>query len=52
MYSRNHMKMQKFAIFLKIKLKINMLNITIMAKLGTNFIMQGNRMVLHIEYVI
>ena len=46
------MKIQTFAIFLKIKLKINMLNITIIVNLGTNVIIQGNRMVLHIEYVI
>ena len=46
------MKRQKIAIFLKIKLKISMLNITIIVNLGTNVIIQDNRMVLHIEYVI
>ena len=40
--SRDHMKMQKFVIFVKKYLKINMLKIKNFGKLGTIVIIQGN----------
>ena len=50
MKNRNDMKMQKFAIFVKKKkLKINMLKIKNIVKL---VIMQVNKKVLHIAYII
>ena len=42
----------KFCYICREKLKINMLNIKNIAKLGTNVIMQVNIELLHIEYVI
>ena len=42
----------KFAIFLKKKLKINMLKVKNITKLGTILIMQVNIEELHIAYVI
>ena len=42
MNGRYHMKMQKFVIFVKKNLKIDMLKIKIIVKLGTTVIKQGN----------
>ena len=44
--------MQKFVIFVKENLKINMLKIKIIVKLGTNGIIQGNIEVQYLAYVI
>ena len=46
------MKMQKFSIFVKNNLQINMLNINTVAKIRTVVIMQVNTEALHIAYVI
>ena len=46
------MKMQKFAIFAKKSLKINILKIKNIAKSEIIVIIQVNTEVLHIEYVI
>ena len=46
------MKMQKFVMFVKKSLKINMLKIKNTAKLGIIVIIQVNIEVLHIAYVI
>ena len=46
------MKMQKFAIFLKKSLKINILKIKDIVKLEIIFIIQVNTEVLHMVYVI
>ena len=46
------MEMQKFVVFVKNNMKINMLKIKIIVKLGTNVIIQVNIKVLHIAYVI
>ena len=50
--SRSHMKMQKSVIFVKKKLKINILQIKNIVKLEIIVIMQENIKVLHIAYVI
>ena len=52
MNSRNHMKMQKFVVFVKKNLKIKILKITNILKLGTIAIKQVNIEVLHMEYAI
>ena len=52
MSSRNHIKTQKSVIFVKKHLKIEMLKIKYIAKLGTIAIIQENIEVLHIFYVI
>ena len=52
MNSRNNIKMQKYAIFLKKNLKLNMLMIKNSIKLRTILIIQGNIKLLHIAYVI
>ena len=52
MNSRNHMKLQKSAIFVKKSLKINVLKIKNIAKLGTIVIIKVNLELLHIAYVI
>ena len=44
--------MQKFVTFVKKGLKINMLKIKIILKLGTIVIIQGNIEVLHTAYII
>ena len=44
--------MQKYAIFVKKNLRINMLKIKSVIKLGTSVTMQVNIEVLHIAYVI
>ena len=49
---KNHMKIQKFASFVKKNLKINMLKIKSIIKLGTIVTMKGNIEVLHMTYVI
>ena len=46
------MKMQKFVLFVKKTLSINMLKIKNIVNLGTIVIMQGNIEMLHIAYVI
>ena len=52
MNSRTNIKNQKYAIFVKKNLKINMLQIKDIAKLGTVIIIQENIEVLHIVHVI
>ena len=42
--------MQKFVIFVKENLKINMLKIKIIVKLGTNVVIKGNIEVLHVAH--
>ena len=49
--STNQVKMQKFIIFVKKRLKINMLKIKTIINLGTTVIMQGNTEVLHIACI-
>ena len=51
MNSRNHMAMQKCVIFVKKILKISMLKIKNIVKLGTIVIIQGNIDVLHVAYL-
>ena len=51
MNSRNHIKMQKFVIFVKKNLKTNMLKLKNIVYLGTFAIIQGNIEVLNIAYV-
>ena len=51
MNSRNHIKMQKFVIFVKKNLKTNMLKLKNIVYLGTFVIIQGNIEVLNIAYV-
>ena len=46
------MKMQKFSIFVKNNLQINMLNINNVAKVRTIVITQVNTEALHIAYVL
>ena len=46
------MKMQKFVLFVKKTLSINMLKIKNIVNLGTIVIIQGNIEMLHIAYVI
>ena len=46
------MKMQKFSIFVKNNLQINMLNINNVAKIRTIVIIQVNTEALHIAYVL
>ena len=46
------MKMQKFVLFVKKTLSINMLKIKNIVNLGTTVIIQGNIEMLHIAYVI
>ena len=46
------MKMQKFVLFVKKTLSINMLKIKNIVNLGTIVIIQGNVEMLHIAYVI
>ena len=48
---RSHMKMQKFAIFVKKNLKINMQTIKNIVKLGNAVILQRKIEMLHIAYV-
>ena len=50
--SRNHMKMQKSVIFVKKNLKINIWKLKNIVKLEIIVIMQENKEVLHIAYVI
>ena len=50
MNSRNYMKMEKFATFVKKNFKINMLKIEKL--LGTTVVIQGNIEMPHIAYVI
>ena len=52
MNSRNHMKMQYFVMFVKKHLKINMLKLKNIVKLEIIVIIQGNKGVLHIAYVV
>ena len=46
------MKMQKFVAFIKKILKVNMLKIRNIVKLGTTVIKRVNTQVLHIAYII
>ena len=48
--NEENMKMLKFAIFLKTKLKINVLEIKYIVKTGSIAIIHGNIAVLHITY--
>ena len=50
--NRNRVEIQKFIIFVKKNLKINMLKIKIAVKLGTIVIIQGNAEVLNITFAI
>ena len=50
--NRNRVEIQKFIIFVKKNLKINMLKIKIAVKLGTTVIIQGNAEVLNITFAI
>ena len=50
MNSRNYMKMEKFATFVKKNFKINMLKIEKLS--GTTVVIQGNIEMPHIAYVI
>ena len=52
MNSRIHFKIKKSAIFVKKKLKINMLQINNIIKLGTIVIMEEIIEVMHIVYVV
>ena len=49
--TRNHMKMQRSALFVKKNLKINMLKIKNIVELGTTVIMQVNVEKLQIAYL-
>ena len=52
MNSRNHIKIQKSAIFVKTTLRINMLQIKFIVKLGTIAIKQNNVEVLDIVPIV
>ena len=52
MNSWNHLKIQKFVIFIRENFQINMLKVKNIAKLEIIVIIQENIEVLHIAYVI